>query len=127
MLDAGCTAVSLPEPLVRYRLRGDSLARRLTRDAVIALQCGIAAAHARLYDDHGSEVYRILTANGPGYLWNNPTLAQPGVELRDFLDEGYEGLQDAAQRLELLRMANSKLGSRLLRLAFKLRLNRLLR
>jgi glycosyltransferase involved in cell wall biosynthesis len=125
MAAAGCAGVSLPEPLVSYRLRADSLSRRFHRDMVIQLFDQIARAHPETYRRHGLELYRLLVANGPGYLWNNPTFAQPAVELRDFLEEGYAGLGDPARRLELVRLANSRLGSLLIRVLFKLRLDRL--
>jgi glycosyltransferase involved in cell wall biosynthesis len=86
MVENGCPGVALPRPLYHYRVRGDSMSRQFNRDNVLYLYQLLAAKHRSLYAEYAPEVVNLLNANGPGYLFNNPTLDPPAVGL---LHPGY--------------------------------------
>ncbi|WP_162551155.1 glycosyltransferase [Paenibacillus tepidiphilus] len=125
MCASGCLGVSIPETLVKYRVRSNSMARQFNRDVVIYLRERMASINSQVYDKYGAELFKLIDANGPGYLWDNPTFTYPVIgygvnNTDDFSDVN-------AQKYELIRLASSKWGSRLIKLAFKLKLNRLLK
>lgn len=121
----GCLGISIPEPLVKYRIRSDSMSRQFNRDVVIYLREKLSSFHPTLYQKYGLELFNLIDANGPGYLWDNPTLNYPIV---GYGAENSSNMLDMnARKYELLRIANSKWGSRLIRLFFKLRLQKLFR
>ncbi|MGG4034634.1 glycosyltransferase [Paenibacillus cisolokensis] len=119
----GCLGISIPEPLVKYRVRSDSMSRQFNRDVVIYLREKLSSFHVKLYQKYGLELFNLIDANGPGYLWDNPTLNYPIVGFGIGNSSNFQDLN--TRKYELMRIANSKWGSRLIRLFFKLRLQKL--
>lgn len=122
MVENGYFGVSIPEALVKYRIREDSMSRQFNPDMRVYLNEQITAGHKEIYKKYGDEVLHLLMQNGASYKWNNPTF-----EITDEMGS-YSTSSDQsvyAHKAELLRIANSKWGSRIVKLLFKLRLNRL--
>lgn len=118
----GYLGVSIPEPLVKYRIRQDSMSRQFNPDMRFFLNEQIAAGHKEIYNKYGHEILNLLMQNGPSYKWNNPTF-----EITENVDGTNSGIDQSiyAQKAELLRIANSKWGNRIVKLFFKLRLHRI--
>jgi glycosyltransferase involved in cell wall biosynthesis len=68
----GAAGVSIPAPLVRYRVRGDSMYRRLGPDAMLYLYERLAELDPAPYRRWGPELAGLLNANGPGWTWDHP-------------------------------------------------------
>lgn len=123
MCASGCLGVSIPEPLVNYRVRTDSMSRQFNRDMILYLREKLCDFNSEMFEKYGAELFKLIDANGPGYLWDNPTLTYPVIgyganDNRDFNDIN-------AKKHELMRLANSKWGARIIKIAFKLRINKL--
>jgi hypothetical protein len=74
LLEASSVGVSLPHLLVRYRVRAGSLYRSSNRNQLIYLYDLLTQRHAEAYREWGVELFNLQNANGPGRLWNHPTL-----------------------------------------------------
>ncbi|CAH1193341.1 hypothetical protein PAECIP111893_00438 [Paenibacillus plantiphilus] len=126
MCEAGCIGISIPSPLVSYRIRTDSMSRKFDREIVVELYKKITIEHPELFNKYGAELYNLVYANGPGYLWNNPTLEYP-----DLVFSTHSEIIDTQDRnqmkYELMRIVNSNTGKKLLSLFFKLKLHKLFR
>lgn len=72
-----CFGVCIPEFLSLYRVRKNSMARGFNENNLLYLTQKITENHSKLYNDYGSEIYNILNANGPSYLYNNPSFYLP--------------------------------------------------
>lgn len=73
LCENGYFGVSIPEPLVRYRVRTDSMSRQFNPDMRLYLCEQLVNGHKELYKKYGDEIFQLLLANGPSYKWNNPT------------------------------------------------------
>lgn len=121
MLENGCKGVSIPEPLVFYRIRSDSMSRQFNRQIVNELFYKISKLHPLLYQEHSHEIFNLVYANGPGYLWNNPAIKYPDVSYN--LEE-VNNVENKV-KYELIRLFNSKKGRFIVKWFFKLKMNRL--
>lgn len=74
-----CFGVCIPEFLSYYRVRKDSMARGFNANNVLYLTEIITKNHKKLYSEYGPELYNIISANGPGYLYNNPSFYLPEI------------------------------------------------
>ncbi|RYY74753.1 MAG: glycosyltransferase [Gammaproteobacteria bacterium] len=79
MASYGKLGVSIHEPLVNYRVRHNSMAREFRRSTILYMYEQIAQKNPEIYSRYGKEIFLLLNANGPGYLWNNPTLNYPSL------------------------------------------------
>ena len=79
MVGAGCLGVSIPEILVDYRVRPDSMSRSADRNQVVLMRERIGILNANQFDVWGSEIFQLMNANGPGYLWSNGSVDYPPV------------------------------------------------
>ncbi|WP_238916670.1 glycosyltransferase [Clostridium sp. YIM B02555] len=127
MCENGCSGVSIPETLVQYRVRAESMSRQFNRDMVIYLLDKLSSSHPKLFEKHGLEIYNLIIANGPGYLWNNPTFEYPIVGHLVSENVSEDNVENNKQKYELLRIVESKMGSKLIKMMFKLKLNRLIK
>jgi glycosyltransferase involved in cell wall biosynthesis len=124
LMENGCRGISIPEPLVFYRIRADSMSRKFTRESINILYFKISNLHSGLYKKYGDEIFKLVYFNGPGYLWNNPAVSYSELTYGNLEESPLDNNQI---KYELLRLANSKVGKVLLRLIFKLKLNKLFR
>ncbi|WP_336762289.1 glycosyltransferase family A protein [Paenibacillus sp. USHLN196] len=121
LLENGCIGVSIPEPLVFYRIRSDSMSRQFNREIVNELFIKISHLHSSLYKQYGQEIFNLTYVNGPGYLWNNPAIDYPNVTHGS--PDSYS--TDNKTKYELLRLMNSNKGRFMIKWFFKLKMNRL--
>lgn len=122
MVSNGCYGVSIPETLVQYRVRENSMSRQFNRDMILYLYDHLSHNYPEMYSKYGTELVNLVAANGPGYLWNNPTWKHPEI---GYLHEIVADPTPSSQNDELFRIANSRRGKQLIDLAFKLKLNKL--
>src|SRR5262249_30533328 len=74
LVEAGGGGVSLSHLLVRYRVRPGSMYRSSNRNQQLYLYDLLTQRHAQTYREWGVELFNLQNANGPGRLWNQPTL-----------------------------------------------------
>ncbi|PWU06471.1 MAG: glycosyltransferase [Verrucomicrobia bacterium] len=74
LLKHGWLGVSLPECLVRYRVRAGSMYRSATDDQFRYLYDLLARTHPELYRQWGHELAQLQAANGSGIRWNHPAM-----------------------------------------------------
>jgi glycogen(starch) synthase len=72
---AGWAGVSIPAPLVRYRVRGDSMLRGINPVQSLYLYDVLQSAFPELFRRFGAELFALQNANGPARLWNHPAVA----------------------------------------------------
>lgn len=97
MAEAGCGGVAIPETLVEYRIREDSMFRVIDFDKKLYLYDLISAEHPDLYREYGLELFNLQNANGPAYGWDQPTMFRAP---QDRLLNRAEHSQEIRQRLE---------------------------
>ncbi|MFC3846891.1 glycosyltransferase family A protein, partial [Paenibacillus sp. MAH-36] len=125
MCENGCSGISIPEALVQYRVRPESMSRQFNREMITYLLDQLSLHHPKLYENFGLEIYNLIVANGPGYLWNNPTFSHPTVEYSSGQPQAAEFHTDNVVKFELMRVANSKWGNRFIKTFFKMKLNKI--
>ena len=69
----GYNGVVLPEFLFRYRVRENSMFRKITREKLLYSYKYITEKHASYYVKFAPSTIHLLNANGPGFLFDNPT------------------------------------------------------
>jgi len=79
MLEHGCVGVSLPDPLVQYRVRADSMYRSLSEAQMLEMYALIVERHRATYERYGAELFALQNENGPGWRWNHPATDPPDV------------------------------------------------
>jgi glycosyltransferase involved in cell wall biosynthesis len=75
LLSRGYNGIVLPEFLFHYRVRHDSMIRKITREKLLYSYKYIADKHSPYYTTFASQINNLLNANGPGFLFDNPTFA----------------------------------------------------
>jgi len=73
MLDNGFNGIIIPEILFYYRVRTGSMIRNISREKLLYSNKFITEKHKRFYTKFAIQIINLLTANGPGYLFDNPT------------------------------------------------------
>ncbi len=73
MLHGGYNGIVLPEPLFYYRVRSGSMIRDISLEKLLYSNKYITEKHADYYAKFAAQVINLLNANGPGYLFDNPT------------------------------------------------------
>ncbi len=73
MLHRGYNGVVLPEKLFYYRVRSGSMFRDITLEKLLYSNKYITEKHADYYTKFAVQTVNLLNANGPGYLFDNPT------------------------------------------------------
>jgi glycosyltransferase involved in cell wall biosynthesis len=70
----GYNGVVIPEVLFYYRVRTGSMFRKATKTKLLHANHYIAEKHVSYINKFSTEVISLLNANGPAYLFDNPTL-----------------------------------------------------
>ncbi len=73
MLAHGLNGLILPEVLFYYRVRKGSMFRNITREKLLYSNAYITKKHGAFYAKFATQIINLLNANGPGYLYDNPT------------------------------------------------------
>lgn len=76
LAENGYLGICIPELLCNYRVRPNSMARSMSREALIYLRTRLSEHHPKLYKVYGDEVYKLLLQNGSNLYWGTP-LATP--------------------------------------------------
>lgn len=74
MVKHGFLGVVIPEVLFKYRVRKNSMARGFNDVNQAYLYSLLSDKHKDIYSSYTSELFKLLNANGPGYLIDNPTM-----------------------------------------------------
>ncbi|MGB9754583.1 glycosyltransferase [Roseiflexus castenholzii] len=98
MVEHGRPGVSLPDLLVRYRLRSDSMYRSLSDAQMLEMYARIVDRHRSTYERYGAELFALQNENGPGWRWNHPATDPPDVVQHQQI----AALQHRVARLERL-------------------------
>ncbi|MCI9487240.1 MAG: glycosyltransferase [Lachnospiraceae bacterium] len=120
MVQNGRNGVCIPEPLCYYRVRKESMTRVMSNGARMYLYKTLEEKHKELYEEYGGDVYNLVNANGPGYLWWNQTW--PNEFCGTHANSENQSVQ---MKNKLMKIASSKRGKRLINLFFKLKLDKL--
>jgi glycosyltransferase involved in cell wall biosynthesis len=80
LLENGCRGVAIPEPYFKYRVRSDSMFHTTTDIVKIWTYQQLVHKHQALYSNYAEDILGITNCNGPGYMFDNPTLWYPMVE-----------------------------------------------
>ena len=72
MVENGRLGVCIPETLLNYRVRAASMARSMSRDAILYLRTNLKKLHPELYHRYGEELYALLLQNGSSMHWGSP-------------------------------------------------------
>ena len=73
MVGHGKLGVSIPELLVRYRVRNNSMSRQFNPSSISYMYEQIATKNNKLYREYGDELFMLVNTNGSGIGWTNPT------------------------------------------------------
>ncbi len=97
---AGFGGVSLPEILLRYRIRPQSLWQNATRHQFLYLYEQLTRLYPEAYRQFGAELFYLQNANGPAESWNRPAGNPPIEDQQNSLQQRLTELQ---KELEMLR------------------------
>ncbi|WEK37594.1 MAG: glycosyltransferase [Candidatus Pseudobacter hemicellulosilyticus] len=73
LLKNGRRGIVIPEPLYYYRIHQESMSRGFNEANQLYLYRLMSNKHADFYQQYGVELFNLLLANGPSYLYDNPT------------------------------------------------------
>jgi glycosyltransferase involved in cell wall biosynthesis len=79
MLEKGCRGVVVPEPYHKYRVRHDSMFHTISENSKIWTYQQLAQKHQDICSAFNEDIVGLMNANGPGYLFDNPTLSYPSL------------------------------------------------
>ena len=83
LLEAGYVGVSLPQPLVRYRVRAGSMYQSTNPHQLAYLHDLLTQHHPDLYHQWGAELFHLQNANGAAHLWVQPATPAPELSSRE--------------------------------------------
>ncbi|NPA81621.1 MAG: glycosyltransferase [Epsilonproteobacteria bacterium] len=84
ILANGGVGVAIPEVLVRYRIREDSMYRKGTKDQIYYLYERITNLHPSLYQKYGAELFNLQNQNGSASEWIHPSTSTSGLAWREY-------------------------------------------
>ena len=87
MISKGFHGVIIPAVHFYYRIRKDSMIRSITNEKWLYSYKYIAHKHKELYKEHAVAITNLLNANGPGFLYDNPSKPVPGGLLSRAMDK----------------------------------------
>lgn len=125
LAENGHFGVSIPEPLLKYRVRDDSMSRQFNNGNILYSYQTISEEHPKLYTRYGKDIFNILESNGPSYLWNNPSGSYPVVGYTNG-GLGETGIPNEHKVL-FNRLYHSKIGQFGLRTFYFLRMQKILK
>lgn len=98
LLQNGIRGVVIPTPYFKYRVREASMYHATTENIKIWTYQQLTHKYVPLYKEYFEEVNDIINTNGPGYLYDNPTLWYPAV---GFVRETEFSQESATDKLDL--------------------------
>lgn len=107
LAEAGCGGVAIPEPLVQYRIRSNSMFKVIEADKKLYLYDLISHEHPELYREYGLELFNLENANGPAHGWDQPTMFRsPQERLLGKIER--EGMVSTRMTAELERLREAE-------------------
>ena len=125
LAEAGHFGVSIPEPLLKYRVRTNSMSRNFNEANILRSIEMISVNHTALYRKYGVETFNLLQSNGPSYLWNNPSGTYPKLA---YTNNSISETGIPSEHKQLFnQLYHSKIGQIGLRTFYKLRIQKILK
>jgi glycosyltransferase involved in cell wall biosynthesis len=112
LLSKGYNGIVLPEFLFHYRVRNDSMIRKITREKLLYSYKYIAEKHSRYYADFATPINNLLNANGPGFLFDNPTFAVTVVSSAESNNRIYLKIKALVKKNKTLKKLALKIKNR---------------
>ena len=84
ILENGGVGVALPEVLVKYRIREDSMYRKASKDQIYRSYEKIVSLHSRVYKKYGDELFNLQNQNGSASEWIHPSVSPSGLVWREY-------------------------------------------
>jgi len=81
LLENGIRGVSIPKPFFKYRVRNNSMFHVAKENMKVFAYQKIVSKHRKIYSQYAEGVTNIIIANGPGFLYDNPTIWYPAVNI----------------------------------------------
>lgn len=113
MVANGYGGVVLPEVLYNYRVRQGSMARSFTKVKKLFLHKHITEKHATFYQQHAVELTHLLTCNGSGLDYDNPTFEVSSNYFMPFSGVLKDRLKNRVKRNRILRKVALKIYKKL--------------
>jgi glycosyltransferase involved in cell wall biosynthesis len=79
LMENGCRGVVIPEPYFKYRIRSDSMFHSTNDDIKIWTYQELVRKHRALFTIYAEDIMGLTNCNGPGYMYDNPTLWYPAL------------------------------------------------
>ncbi len=79
LLQNGIRGVAIPAPYFKYRVRNTSMYHSSTENIKVWTYQRLTCKYESMYKEYFEDVSGIINSNGPGYLYDNPTLWYPTV------------------------------------------------
>lgn len=92
--DAGWHGVAIPERLFWYRVRDDSMHMAFNIENSALMSERIVAATPAPFIEYAAALFGLQSANGPGWMWDNPSIKLYPAVVRKRLPPG--SFEDAA-------------------------------
>ncbi len=134
MVSKGCRGVIIPNPFFRYRVRKSSMLREISRNGMIYLYNLLVNKNSEIFKQYAVDVINLINANGPGYLYDNPTWELPPI---GFVSKSSENSKEDTSnwrasktpplelKQKLLELWGNPCFRTIIKLFFKLRLHKL--
>ena len=84
ILENGGVGVALPEILVKYRIREDSMYRKASKDQIYTSYEKIVSLHSQMYKKYGEELFNLQNQNGSASEWIHPSVSPSGLAWREY-------------------------------------------
>lgn len=130
MVKNGCMGIVIPKPLFQYRVRSNSMSSHFNNNNMAYLQRLISEKHSELYKEYALDIFNLLNYNGPGYFYDNPSnnylplgFVEANVETLSIGGSSYE--IPIELKNELTRLWRKPLFRKVIKLFFKIKLNKL--
>lgn len=85
MVLKGRRGIVIPEPSYKYRIHQSSMARGFNKFNQLYLYSLLVDKHKEAYREFAPDIFKLLLANGPGYLYDNPTV-EPHTDVKAMQD-----------------------------------------
>jgi len=134
MVSKGYRGVVIPQPLFKYRVRPASMLRQIPREGMIYLYNLLINKNFEIFKQYAVDVINLLNANGPGYLYDNPTWDLPPIgfvskssekSIEDIGNWGTSKTPPVELKQKMLELWENPWFRRMIKLFFKLRLYKL--
>jgi len=103
LVSKGYNGIVLPELLFRYQVRDGSMFRDITHEKLLYSYKYITEKHATYYAKFATETINLLNANGPGFLFDNPTFRAMVYTKTDGQNRLISGIKSFIKRNKVLK------------------------